>query len=191
MTLTCSPDGFPNILTASDDHAVELFQPALTLIKVCAPASASVGDTITYTFDITNTSSADSPDLVLEAANDSLLGDISNSFPASLATGDTATIELTRDIQSGDPDPLVNEVDVLYHPDGFPNDITGEASCSVGVVPPVALPVALPPTGGLAALAQDSSALILLALIGFTLIGGSAWIIWSNRRWNDRHGSRS
>ncbi|MCH7523099.1 MAG: hypothetical protein IH920_04945 [Chloroflexi bacterium] len=84
----------------------------------------------------------------------------------------------------------MNEVDVLYHPDGFPNDITGEASCSVGVVPPVALPVALPPTGGLAALAQDSSALILLALIGFTLIGGSAWIILGNRRWEDRHGSR-
>ncbi len=185
------PDGFPNDISDNDDHSLNLFQPGLTLSKVCAPASASVGDTITYTFDIANTSSADSPDLVLERAEDSLLGDISDSFPASLAAGDAATIELTRDIQSGDPDPLVNEVDVLYHPVGFPNDISGEASCSVGVVPPVVLPVSLPPTGGLGALADDSSALILLALIGITLVGGSAWIIWSNRRWEDRLGRRS
>jgi len=32
----------------------------------------------------------------------------------------------------------------------------------------------------------DSSSLILLALIGVTLIGGSAWIIWSNCRWGSR-----
>jgi uncharacterized iron-regulated membrane protein len=49
----------------------------------------------------------------------------------------------------------------------------------------------LPPTGGVGALPQDSAALILLALIGITLVGGSAWIIWSNRRLEDRHGSRS
>jgi hypothetical protein len=34
----------------------------------------------------------------------------------------------------------------------------------------------------LGSLTEDSSALILLALIGLTFIGGSAWIIWSNRR---------
>jgi hypothetical protein len=55
----------------------------------------------------------------------------------------------------------------------------------------VVLPAVLPPTGGVGALPQDSTALILLALIGVTLIGGSAWIIWSNRRWNDSHSSRS
>ena len=205
VTVHYNPDGFENDITDNATHSLNLFQPGLTLSKVCAPASASAGDTITYTFDIANTSSADSPDLVLEAANDSLMGDITTSFPASMAAGDTATIVLTRDIQSGDADPLVNEVDVLYHPVGFPNDISGEASCSVGVTTPtptpvvaeavatptpVALPAALPPTGGVSVLPQDSATLILFALIGIILIGGSAWIIWSNRRWEDRHGGR-
>jgi len=44
----------------------------------------------------------------------------------------------------------------------------------------------LPPTGGLGPLGGDSSSLIVLALIGVTLIGGSAWFIWSNRRWDSR-----
>jgi len=205
VTVHYNPDGFENDISDSDNHSLNLFQPGLTLSKVCAPVSASVGDTITYTFVVANTGSADSPDLVLASATDSLLGDISVSFPTSMAAGDTATIELTRDIQSGDPDPLVNEVDVLYHPVGFPNDISGEASCSVGVPSPtptpvvlevtatptpVPLPAALPPTGGVGALPQDSATLILFALIGITLIGGSAWIIWSNRHREDRHGSR-
>jgi uncharacterized repeat protein (TIGR01451 family) len=187
--VTCSPIDFPNVLTATATHTVELFQPALTLVKVCAPASASVGDTITYTFDIANTSSADSPDLVRVDVDDSLMGDVSGSFPASLASGASATINLTRDIASGDSNPLVNTVTALYQVDGFPNQLTVSDECSVTVV--AVLPAVLPPTGGLGALADDSSTLILLALIGITLIGGSAWIIWSNRRWNDSHSSRS
>ena len=120
--------------------------------------------------------------------DDSLIGDVSVSFPASLAPGASATINLTRDIASGDSSPLVNTVTALYQVDGFPNQLTVSDECSVAVV--AVLPVALPPTGGLGALAQDSSALIVLALIGITLVGGSAWLIWSNRRWNDSRGSR-
>ncbi len=56
--------------------------------------------------------------------------------------------------------------------------------------PPV-LPQVLPPTGSLGALMEDSSSLILFALIGLTLIGGSAWNIWGNRRWQDRRGNGS
>jgi len=43
----------------------------------------------------------------------------------------------------------------------------------------------------LAALAEDGFPLILLALIGMALIGGSAWVIWRDRRLNSRGGSGS
>jgi cell division septation protein DedD len=58
-------------------------------------------------------------------------------------------------------------------------------------VPAAVLPAVLPPTGGLAALAEDSSPPILLALIGIALIAGSAWVIWHDRRLNNRGGSGS
>jgi LPXTG-motif cell wall-anchored protein len=35
-------------------------------------------------------------------------------------------------------------------------------------------------------LSEDTSNLIVLVLIGVTLIGGSAWFVWSNRRWDSR-----
>ncbi|KKL15084.1 hypothetical protein LCGC14_2509140, partial [marine sediment metagenome] len=57
--------------------------------------------------------------------------------------------------------------------------------------PTAVLPQVLPPTGGLGSLSEDASTLILLALLGLTLIGGSAWMIWSNRRWDNRRGGRS
>ena len=47
-TLTCSPAGFPNVLTASDTHSVNLVAPSYTPTKECGPSPAQVGDTITY-----------------------------------------------------------------------------------------------------------------------------------------------
>ena len=105
-----------------------------------------------------------------------------------MAPGASAVIVLTRVFGSGDPDPLVNTVDALYQVDGFPNQLTSSAACSV--TNPTGV-LEFPPTGGLAALVEDSSNLILFALIGLTLIGGSAWIVWSNRRWNNGSGRRS
>jgi uncharacterized repeat protein (TIGR01451 family) len=33
VTLTCSPDGFPNVLVVSDTHDVDLFQPSIDVVK--------------------------------------------------------------------------------------------------------------------------------------------------------------
>ena len=171
--VTCSPIDFPNVLTASDSHSVNLFQPALTLAKACAPAAAPVGGTVTYTFTITNTSSDDSPDLERVSVTDSLLGDVAASFPASLAPGASATVTLTRDLQSADADPLVNTVEALYQVAGFPNQLVVSDSCSVDITPTAVLPQALPETGS----ASDARALsdlsLLLGLGGLALLTGT------------------
>ena len=121
--------GFGNVLdTVQDSHSVNLFQPSVEVIKT-GPATAIVGQTITYNFTINNTSSADSPNLVLDSITDTILGDLTGaqSPPAcdTLATpGGSCSFGVNYTVQQSDPDPLVNVVTVHYHPAGFPNDIT-------------------------------------------------------------------
>src|SRR5262249_30099071 len=69
---SCSPTGFPNVLTASKSFSTNLFQPSVKVTKsiVGSPSFVQVGQTITYSFTITNTSSADSPNLILASVTD-------------------------------------------------------------------------------------------------------------------------
>ena len=60
----------------------------------------------------------------------------SSDCTATLATGADCTIVTHRTVLASDPSPLVNTVMVLYHPEGFPNDITDTASAEVGIVAP-------------------------------------------------------
>ena len=127
-------------ITDTDSHSVNLFQPQVQVVKTADPLSAVVGQGINYTFTITNQSSSDSPNLVLDSISDPLLGgDITASAPAacqSLAPGASCNFQLPRTVQGGDPDPLVNTVTVHYHPAGFPNDITDTDSAVVNILQP-------------------------------------------------------
>ncbi len=106
------PAGFPNDINGSDSHSVNLFQPSVAINKT-GDALSKVGDPVDYRIVVTNTSSADSPNLNC-TVSDPLLG-ISKSI--NLAPGATDTTDATRTVQPGDPDPLVN---------------TASAACTVG-----------------------------------------------------------
>ncbi|MDO8611616.1 MAG: hypothetical protein Q7R32_02190 [Dehalococcoidia bacterium] len=56
---------------------------------------------------------------------------------------------------------------------------------------PVVSPAVLPPTGGLGALTEEGSVVVMFVLLGLGLVVGGAWIIWSSRRWDSRRGSGS
>lgn len=131
-TVTCSPEGFPNILEDEDDHSVDLFQPSVTIEKEGA-SLGKVGDEVEYTITVTNTSSADSPDLVC-TVNDTLLGEIDGDL--TLASGANQVYSPTYVVQEGDPDPLVNTATVTCSPEGFPNVLTDEDSHSVNLFQP-------------------------------------------------------
>ena len=124
---------------ASDDHSVNLFQPAV-LIEKTGDTLSKATDDVTYTFTITNKSSDDSPALNLESINDNVIGDLSANATASgcdvLTDDEVCSFQVTRTVDAGDPDPLVNTVNVLYHPDGFPNDITASDGHSVNLFQP-------------------------------------------------------
>ncbi|HER19454.1 MAG TPA: hypothetical protein ENO14_00230, partial [Chromatiales bacterium] len=128
------PAGFTNDVAHSDSHSVDLFQPAVTVTKG-GDTLSKVGDTVTYTFTIQNSGSADSPNLEIASVTDTLLGDLTSDATTAgcgtLAPGASCNFTKDRTIQASDPDPVVNTVSVLYHPAGFPNDITHSDGHSV------------------------------------------------------------
>jgi uncharacterized repeat protein (TIGR01451 family) len=128
---SCSPVGFPNILTASDGHSVNLFQPSITLNKT-GDTLSKVGDSVDYTITLSNTSSADTPNLSC-TVTDPLLG-LNGS--ATLASGGSATFTLSRTVLAGDPDPLLNTASASCSPAGFPNVLTASDGHSVNLFQP-------------------------------------------------------
>ncbi len=131
--VTCSPVGFSNIITATDSHSVNLFRPAVRVTKA-GPTEAHPGDTITYTFRITNTGSADSPALILDAVNDvgvgwpglgNLTAQATANGCASLNVGAGCVFNVLYTLPVNTPDGnRSNTVSVRYHPLGFSNPIT-------------------------------------------------------------------
>ena len=133
-------------ISDTDDHSVELFQPAVEVVKDGTELS-KVGDTVTYNFKIFNRSSTDSPNLVVESIDDTLLLDLLDDAPAACdeltdADGDDTggtdqcSFSVNRVVQAGDPDPLNNTVTVVYNPSGFTNDISDTDSHSVNLFQP-------------------------------------------------------
>ena len=135
-SVSCSPVGFPNILTAGDSHSVNLFQPSIELNKT-GPMFSKAGDTATFDITIQNTSSGDSPNLVLDSFTDSIVPGVTPPASCSpLAAGASCSFSYTYVVKATDPDPLVNTATAHYHPDGFPNDIADSDSASVDLLHP-------------------------------------------------------
>ena len=143
VTVHYHPDGFANDVTDSDSHSVDLFNASILVTKD-GPATADLGDDVTYDFTITNTGSPDSPDLVYDSSMDSLIGPLdAAALPdcAVLAPGASCSFSVVRKVLITDPNPLVNTVTVHYHPDEFPNDVTDSDSHSVTIIIPIGIDV--------------------------------------------------
>lgn len=127
------------VATATASWSTELFQPEVTVTKVADREYAQVGETITYTVTIANTGSADSPALVPDDSTpftDPLVPGV--VLPAdcdSIAVGEDC--EVTYDyVVAADDSVIPNTASVLFHPEGFPNDVRGSDSVSVTVIRP-------------------------------------------------------
>jgi uncharacterized repeat protein (TIGR01451 family) len=121
----------PNVIGPKQTSVeVDLVTPGISITKACSPSSGTVGDTITYTITIANTG-----DVALEnvTVSDSLLGDLSASFVDYLAVGASDTHTFYRDIQSGDPSPLVNTATVNATVIELGNPVSDEDSCEVTI----------------------------------------------------------
>jgi uncharacterized repeat protein (TIGR01451 family) len=131
-TATGHLQDLPNVIGPKQTSVeVDLVTPGISITKACSPSSGTVGDTITYTITIANTG-----DVALEnvTVSDSLLGDLSASFVDYLAVGASDTHTFYRDIQSGDPSPLVNTATVNATVIELGNPVSDEDSCEVTII---------------------------------------------------------
>ncbi len=144
VTVETHPDGFTNDVDDTASDSVNLFQPAVQVVKT-GPAEATEGQTITYSYTITNTSSSDSPNLVLDSVIDNKVGNLTSTASANgcgnLAPSASCSFTANFTIPLGTPSPLVNVVTVQYHPTGFTNEVKDDDDHSVVVRP------AAPPQG--------------------------------------------
>ena len=108
----------------------------MNLTKVCDTLS-KVGDPINCAVTILNTSSADSPNLILDSFVDSKVpGVVPPAACSPLAPAASCTINYSYTPVAGDPDPLLNTATVHYHPAGFPNDIWDADTWSTNLFQP-------------------------------------------------------
>lgn len=135
-SVSCSPTGFPNVLSATSSWSINLFQPQVKIEK-SGDALSKIGDSVTYHFKITNLSSADSPNLMLDSISDSILGLLTAPSECDdLASNASCAFDVPWTVAVGSPDPVVNTVEVHYHPVNFPNDIVATDSHELNLFQP-------------------------------------------------------
>jgi len=116
------------VMPAAEANAQD---PGLTITKVPDKTSASLGDTITYTYVITNTTNNVTDNLTL---TDSKLGSITLSR-TSLNPGENVTANATHTVVVSDfPGPITNTATITGK-DVHGNTLTANASASVTLIP--------------------------------------------------------
>ncbi|MEH6576269.1 MAG: hypothetical protein V7731_04245 [Amphritea sp.] len=170
VTVLYNPADFDNEITASDDHSVNLFVPALSIIKSCREkvfddGEISATEPAEWVYSITNNSSADTPNLILDSASDSFgfpdpgPSDLTSIFPASLSPGQNVVVTLDYTPSEGDVPGISNTITVNYHPDGFTNDIeaTDDHDCPILPLGPAIIRIEKVTIGGVGTYNWDNT----------------------------------
>ena len=162
------PTGEP-VVTDPSRVVIEGTQsPALSLVKVADKQIAREGDTVTYTFTVTNTGNVTIADVAIAEGAFTGAGALSTPVCAdgarSLAPGEKVVCTATYVVQKADEKKgsLENTATVTGTPPSGPKVVSDPSTAKTGV-----LAVALPPTGGeLAVGALTFSVLLMLAGAG-------------------------
>lgn len=102
-SISASPVGFPNVLTAKDSADVQIFKPDMSITKRADTEISKVGDTINYTIVVKNeTKEAFAPDLKFRLT-DPLLG-LDETF--TLASGKEKEFKVPYIVKPGDDNPM-------------------------------------------------------------------------------------
>jgi uncharacterized repeat protein (TIGR01451 family) len=106
--------------------------PAIAVTKTC-PANATVGDTIQYTIEVSNTGADQLNDVTV--TDPVLGGDLSGSFADTLAVGASESHDFPYTL-TGSPDPVVNTVTVDAKGAQDATAVTDSADCTTDVLSP-------------------------------------------------------
>ncbi|MGD9100029.1 MAG: hypothetical protein PVF45_06080, partial [Anaerolineae bacterium] len=125
----------PLTVTATDMITIDLFNPAgITVVKTANLSSAQMGQTITYTYRVTNSGVVSLSNV---AGSDDKLGPVTFS-PATLTPGQSVSSTLIYTVQASDlPGPLVNTVTVSGDSASPPLTVTATHAVAVNLSSPV------------------------------------------------------
>ena len=92
-------------------HTIAVVCPPTISVTKTADTLSKVGDPVDYSITVCNTGLIT---VTKQSVIDSLIGDITGLFGATLAPGACETAPVTRTVVAGDPDPLINTVTATY-----------------------------------------------------------------------------
>jgi uncharacterized repeat protein (TIGR01451 family) len=180
------PDPLPNTVTVTgtgpngqvsdtDSHSVDIIGPAIRIVKTAKPGSIGPGETVTYTYKVTNTGDVTLFDVKV---TDNKLGNICTISRLDVGETRTCTADFTASSAFGGP--LDNVGKAKGHDvTGISVQDTDRASIDVvlgqTVTPPVTPPAGLAFTGASGVLQIAGVALLLLLL-------GSGILFFTRRR---------
>ncbi|MHB1455195.1 MAG: hypothetical protein ACYCYM_14755, partial [Saccharofermentanales bacterium] len=125
--------GFPNTYDDTARWEINLFQPAIDVVKT-GDALSKIGDTVDYTITVSNNSSSDTPAMAFDIV-DAMLG--VNEQDVVIANGASYIIHKNGFvIPEGAADPFVNTVSVHATVAGFPNTYDDTARWSTNLFQP-------------------------------------------------------
>lgn len=113
-TATGSVEVSPGVFASVSDtasHEVQIVTPGLSVTKTANVSVASIGETITYTYTVTNTGTVNLENLSV-TDSDPAITFAADPWPTYLPPSGTATRTATHVVSASDPDPLVNIVTV-------------------------------------------------------------------------------
>ncbi|HKZ76286.1 MAG TPA: hypothetical protein VJ259_06445, partial [Actinomycetota bacterium] len=180
------PDPLPNTGTVSgvsplgetvsdqDDHLVDIIHPAIQIVKTASPRSGEPGDTVTYTYVITNIGDTTLYEVTLD---DDILGHLAD-FADPLEPGES--VEFTADVLLTDDSDIVVNVGSTAGTDVLGLTVTDDDPAVVTIVLPEPPHERKPPT---AFTGTDQWGLGFLA-VGLLVVGALA-LMASRRREGD------
>ncbi len=123
-------DGQGLIVTGQASASVEILRPTISLTKTAEPAEVYDGESVTYTYTVTNTGNTT---LSAVTVDDDLVGNVGSN--GELEAGESWELTATYTVSTSDSSPLVN-IATASATDGQGRIVTGQASASVEILRP-------------------------------------------------------
>jgi uncharacterized repeat protein (TIGR01451 family) len=163
-------DDLGRTATDTDDHDVDLIHPAIRVVKTASPTQAEPGDTITYTFEVTNVGDTTLFDV---SVDDDVIGHIGD-IPV-LEPGQTVLLKVDHRIPADAAAPVVN-VAIAGGDDELGKHVEDRDRARVSVVLPEV--VTKSPPGGTAFTGAEVTRWALLAMALLVLGSAMLWLSW-------------
>jgi len=114
----------------SASHSLDILHPAIALAKE-GPAQTGIGETVIYTFTVTNT--GDTPLYDLSVYDALIAATVPDCNRDTLAPADSYTCQMSYTVQESDEDPLVNQATASGR-DRLGRTVTADAETSTAIL---------------------------------------------------------